>query len=78
MWGKVNKYTVYADRGFGAFNVALGLGMYGGELQKSLRRQPNNHKHVLRVGGRGVRGPLNNRITTGMAVAPWGSEDGET
>ena len=32
VWTKVNKYTTYALRGFGNFNVSLGRGLFGVEL----------------------------------------------
>ena len=38
-WAKANKYTTYALRGFGSVNVAMGRGLFGVELQKSLRRR---------------------------------------
>ena len=46
-WNKVMKYAGYAMRGFGTFGVTIGRGLYGQELQKSLRRQANNLQHVL-------------------------------
>ena len=45
LWGKINKYTAYALRGFGSFNVTFGRGMHGVELQTSLPRQSNTLKH---------------------------------
>ena len=47
IWTKINKYTLYALRGFGSFNVTFERGLYGIELQKSLRRQANALKHRL-------------------------------
>ena len=44
---KVKKYTTYALRGFGSFGVNFGRGLYGAELQKSLRRQANTPKRNL-------------------------------
>ena len=70
---KATKYTTYALRGFGAFNVAMGRGLYGLEFQKSLRRQANTLKH--RLWELKIRTPLNNRMVTGMALVSWGAED---
>ena len=61
-------------RGFGTFNVTIGRGLYGQELQKSLRRHANNLKHVLREDK--IRVPLKNRLTTGISMVQRGAEDG--
>ena len=46
-WAKMGKYVTFALRGFGMFNVSIGRGMFGAELQKSLRRQSTGLKHQL-------------------------------
>ena len=75
-WAKVNKYTAYALRGFGMFSPEVGRGVYGIELQTALRRQSNSLKRSL--WNLKIRAPLTNRITAGIALASWGSEDGKT
>ena len=74
VWAKATKYTTYALRGFGAFNLSVCRRLYGLELQKSLRRQANALKH--RLWKSKIRTPLNNRLIDGMALVSWGAEDG--
>ena len=73
-WTKVTRYTVYAARGFGTFSPVIGIGVYGAELQKAIRRQANGLKHTL--WNLKIRVPITNRIATGIALMRWGSEDG--
>ena len=73
-WAKMGKYVTFALRGFGMFNVSLGRGLYGAELQKSLRRRSTDLKHQLWEDK--IRVPLNNRIVNGMALNSWGADDG--
>ena len=74
VWAKVNKYTTYALRGFGSFDVAMGRGLFSLELQKSLRRQANTLNRRLRE--LKIRVPLTNRSINGIALLSWGAEDG--
>ena len=53
----------------------FGRGLYGVELQKSLRRQANTLKH--RLWELKIRTPFTNRLVTGVALASWGAEDGQ-
>ena len=76
VWKKVNKYTAYAARGFGTFKPGVGLGVYGIEMQKSLRRQANGLHPTLR--DLKIRVPITNRIASGMALFSWGADDGKT
>ena len=73
-WAKMGKYVTFALRGFGMFNVSIGRGMFGAELQKSLRRQPTGLEHQLWEAE--IRVPLNNRIINGMALNSWRVDDG--
>ena len=70
----MNKYTTYALRGFGSFNLAMGRGLFGLELQKSLRRKANARQH--RLWEMEIRTPLTNRLINGIALGSWGEEDG--
>ena len=74
-WTKVTKYVAYAMRGFGTFTPTLGLGVYGLELQKALRRQANSLKYAM--WGMKIRVPASNRIASGISLVSWGSEDGK-
>ena len=74
IWAKVNKYTTFALRGFGSFNIAMGRGLYSLDLQKSLRREANAPKHHFRE--LKIRAPLTNRLINGIALVSWGAEDG--
>ena len=74
-WTKVTKYAVYAVRGFGTFKPAIGLGVFGVDLQKTIRRQANGLKHAL--WDLKIRVPITNRISTGIALMRWGAEDGK-
>ena len=75
-WGcaEVDKYATYDLRGFGSPNVELGRGLFGLELQKSLRRQAYAPKH--RLWGLKTRKPLTNSLIHGIALVSCGSEDG--
>ena len=75
-WAKVAKYTVHAARGFNSFSPSIGIGVFGVELQKAIRRQSDGLKHTLWE--MKIRAPINNRIATGMALMSWGSGDGKT
>ena len=46
-WAKITKYMAYASRGFGTFAPALGIGVYGIDLKKSIRRQAGSSKYTL-------------------------------
>ena len=74
-WANVAKYTAYEDRCFGTPNPPIGRGAYEIDLQKALRRQANGLKHTLR--DLEIRGPINNRIASGMTLAFWGADDGK-
>ena len=74
VWAKVNKYTTYALRGFGSFNLAMGRGLYSLEMRKSLRQQENALKH--RLWELKIRAPMTNRLINGISSAPWGAGDG--
>ena len=76
VWAKVNKYTTHALRGYGAFDVSFGGGLFGAELQKSLKRQANALKH--RLWELKIRIPFTNRLISGIALVSWGAEDGRT
>ena len=73
-WPKVNMYTTYALRGFGSFNVPMGRCLFGLESPTSLSRRANTPRHRSR--GLKIRTPVTNRLTNGIALAPWGGEDG--
>lgn len=70
----MNKYTTYALRGCGSFNVAMGRGLIGLDLQKSLRRHANTLKHRSRA--LKIRVPMTNRLINGIALVSCGAEDG--
>ena len=74
-WAKITKYVAYAMRGFGTFAPTLGLGVYGLELQKALRRQANSLKYAL--WDLEIRVPISNRISSGVDLVSWGAEDGK-
>ena len=74
-WAKIAKYDAYASRGFGTFTHAIGLGVYGMELRKTIRRQANNLKHTM--WGLGIKAPITSHIATGMALVTWGAEGGK-
>ena len=74
-WAKITKYVAYAMRGFGTFTPTLGIGVYGLELQKALRRKANSLKYVL--WGLKISVPISNRISTGIALVSWGADDGK-
>ena len=75
LWAKISKYATCSPRGFGLFNISAWRGIYGMELQKSLRRQANGWKHQLRE--EKIRAPLPNLIISGMSPASRGAEDGK-
>ena len=75
-WAKITKYVAYAARGFGTFNPTVGLGAFGLELPKAIRRQANSPKSTL--WDLEIRVPINNRIASGMDLVSWGAEDGHT
>ena len=72
----VNKYTAFALRGTGSRDGAVGSGVYGLELQKSLRRLSETSNHLLCE--LKIRTPLTNRTIGEMALVSWGAEDGTT
>ena len=74
VWAMINKYNAYALRGFGSLIVRLRRGMYGMELQKSLRRQSNTLKR--RMWAMKIRTPPSIRLVDGISLASWGSEGG--
>ena len=73
-WAKVNKYVAYAVRGFGTFTPTIGIGVYGLELQKAIRRQAGSLKYTL--WDLKIRAPITNRVANGIALVSWGAEDG--
>ena len=57
---RVAELTGFALRGFGTFNTHIGTGVYGSELEGTLRRQASSSKPLTWAAG--IRAPINNRI----------------
>ena len=59
---------------FGTFCHAIGIGVYGLELQIEIRRQAISLKYTLWV--MNIRVPIADRVATGIELVSWRAEDG--
>ena len=74
-WAKVDKYTDYAARGFGALNPAMGRGVYGVDPKMAPRWKSVCLERTM--WDLGIRVPINIRLSSGMALVRWGSGGGK-
>ena len=62
---RLGELPVVELRGFGSFSTHLGGGVYGPELESTVRRQSLSSEPTTRAAG--IRAPINHRIAKGSA-----------
>ena len=64
--------AIFAMRGFGTFDVGLGIGSYGQDLTGAIRRRSNNEKDLFREDG--IKYNMSNRIIAATIQLEFGSK----
>ena len=67
---RLTELTAFALIGFGTFSTHLGNGVYGPELESTLKRQSLSSKPM--TWDAGIRAPISNRILKGTSSLPCG------
>ena len=67
---RLSELTVFAHRGFGTFSTTIGTGVYGSELESTLKGKSLSSKPM--IWSACIKCPLPNRIARGSANVTWG------
>ena len=69
----LSELTVFSLRGFGTFATHLGTGVYGSELEITLKRQSLSSNPM--IWSSRIKCPITNRVAKGSANISWGCDD---